>query len=71
MLNRFEYAGRNDKKIKFYKFWLDWNQAKEIYSNEFPEQMLDYIHKNSIVEIVYEPNITDTLRLGIMPVKEG
>src|SRR5690606_38730047 len=27
MLNRFEYAGVNDKKIKNYKFWQEGNEA--------------------------------------------
>jgi putative transposase len=56
MLNRFEYAGRNDKKIKYYKFWQDGNEAKEVYSNEFLDQKLEYIHMNPVVaEIVDEP----------------
>ena len=35
MLNRFEYAGRNDSKIKNFKFWQDGNEAKEIHTTIF------------------------------------
>lgn len=56
LLNRFEYAGANDNKIKNYKFWQDGNEAKEITSNNFLEQKLDYIHQNPVrAEIVSEP----------------
>ncbi len=53
MLNRFEYAGKNDKKIKSYKFWQDGNDAQEIYLNDYFEQKLRYIHENPVkAEIV-------------------
>jgi putative transposase len=53
MINRFEHAGANDKKIKNYKFWQDGNEAKPIYSFEFLKQKKDYIHNNPIkAEIV-------------------
>lgn len=56
MYNRFEYAGQGDKKIKNFKFWQDGNEAKEIHSNAFLEQKLDYIHQNPVMaEIVDEP----------------
>ena len=56
MLNRFEYAGRNNPKIKFYKFWQDGNEPKPIYTNEFLMQKIDYIHQNPVkAEIVNEP----------------
>jgi putative transposase len=56
LLNRFEYAGANDRKIKNYKFWQDGNEAKGITSNNFLEQKLDYIHQNPVrAEIVSEP----------------
>ena len=48
MLNRFGFRGANDKKIKFYKVWKDGNEAKEIYSSEFLQQKLDYIHNNPV-----------------------
>jgi REP-associated tyrosine transposase len=56
MLNRFEFAGRYNPKIKDYKFWKDGNEAKEIHSNSFLEQKLTYIHNNPVVaEIVENP----------------
>jgi REP element-mobilizing transposase RayT len=35
MVNRFEYAGKNDKKIKNYRFWQEGNDAQEIYLNDY------------------------------------
>ena len=56
MLNRFEFAGRYNKKIKNYKFWQDSNKPKEILTGAFLQQKLDYIHQNPVVaEIVQEP----------------
>ncbi|MDD3080288.1 MAG: transposase [Paludibacter sp.] len=53
MLNRFEYAGKNDNKIKNYKFWQDGNDAQGIYLNDYFEQKLNYIHQNPVkAEIV-------------------
>ena len=55
MLNRFEYAGRNHPKVRYYKFWQDGNEPKPIYSNEFLMQKIDYIHQNPVkAEIVNE-----------------
>ncbi len=48
MLNRFEYAGKNDKKIKNMKFWQDGNDAQEIYLNDYFNQKLNYIHENPV-----------------------
>ena len=48
MLNRFEYAGRNYKKIKNYKFWQEGNDAEEIFLNDYFNQKLDYIHQNPV-----------------------
>jgi REP element-mobilizing transposase RayT len=53
LLNLFWYAGKNDKKIKDYKVWQEGNDAKEIYSNEFLDQKMEYIHNNPVrAEIV-------------------
>lgn len=53
MLSEFEFAGRYKSNIKNYKFWQDGNEAKEIHSNAFLEQKLDYIHENPVnAEIV-------------------
>lgn len=57
MLNQFEFAGKYNPKIKDYKFWQDGNEAKEIYTPEFLQQKVDYIHMNPVVaEIVDEPH---------------
>ena len=56
MLNRFEYSGKNDKKIKNYRFWQEGNDAQGIYLNEYFEQKLNYIHYNPVkAEIVNWP----------------
>ncbi|MFA5044851.1 MAG: transposase [Paludibacter sp.] len=53
MLNRFEYAGKNDKKIKNYRFWQEGNDAQSIFFNDYFNQKLNYIHQNPIrAEIV-------------------
>ena len=48
MLNRFEYAGNNDKKITNYKFWQDGNDAQGIFMNDYFDQKLNYIHQNPV-----------------------
>ncbi len=56
MLNRFEFAGRYDKKIKEYRFWQEGNEGKEIHTTEFLIQKLNYIHENPVkAEIVDNP----------------
>jgi REP element-mobilizing transposase RayT len=56
MLNRFEYAGRNDKKIKNYRFWQEGNDAQEIFLMDYFNQKLNYIHQNPVrAEIVNNP----------------
>ncbi len=48
LLDRFEFAGRYNHKIKFYKFWQDGNEAKEINTPEFMQQKLNYVHMNPV-----------------------
>jgi len=48
MLNRFEYAGKNDKKITNYRFWQEGNDAQEIFLNDYFNQKLNYIHDNPV-----------------------
>ena len=48
MLNRFEYAGKNDKKITNYRFWQEGNNAQEIFLNDYFNQKLNYIHENPV-----------------------
>jgi len=56
MLNRFEYAGRNDKKITNYRFWQEGNDAQEIFLQDYFNQKLEYLHQNPVkAEIVNNP----------------
>ncbi len=56
MLDRFEFAGRYNPKIKHLKFWQDGNHPVELFSPEFTKQKLDYIHNNPVEEMfVAEP----------------
>lgn len=56
MINQFEFAGRYDPKITNYTFWQSGNEAKEVHTNDFLFQKLNYIHENPVrVEIVAEP----------------
>ena len=56
LLNLFWYAGKNDKKIKNYKVWQEGTDAKEIHSNEFLDEKMEYIHNNPVrAEIVANP----------------
>ena len=56
ILNRFEYAGKNDKKIKNYRFWQEGNDAQGIFLNDYFNQKLNYIHENPVkAEIVNRP----------------
>lgn len=53
MLNRFEYAGKNDNRIKNFRFWQQGNGAQKIFLNDYFEQKLNYIHQNPVkAEIV-------------------
>ncbi len=48
MLNRFEYAGFNDSKIKDYRFWQEGYHVEEITTTKFLKQKIDYIHQNPV-----------------------
>ena len=48
MLNRFEYAGANDSKIKDYRFWQEGYYVEEILTVKFLKQKIDYIHQNPV-----------------------
>ena len=53
MLNRFEYAGKNDKKRQNYRFMQEGNDAQEIFLNYYFNQKLKSIHENPVkAEIV-------------------
>ncbi len=56
MLDRFSFAGANDKKTKNYHFWQDGYHPELIYSSDFYAQKLNYIHNNPVLkEIVASP----------------
>lgn len=56
MLHRFEFNAHLHSKVRYYKLWQDGNEAKEIFSNDFLEQKLAYIHDNPVrAEWVNEP----------------
>ncbi|GAA4314299.1 REP-associated tyrosine transposase [Nibribacter koreensis] len=56
MLYRFQFPANVQSKVIHYKFWQDGNEAKEIHSNEFLQQKIDYIHQNPVrAEWVQEP----------------
>ena len=48
MLNRFEYAGKNDDKIKNFRFWQQGNDAQGIYLNDYFNKKINYIHENPV-----------------------
>jgi len=48
MLDRFRFAGANDKKITNYRFWQDGYHPELIYSHDFYRQKLNYIHDNPV-----------------------
>lgn len=53
LLNRFEYSGKHDQKIKLYRFWREGNDAQEIFLESYLKQKLNYIHMNPVrAEIV-------------------
>jgi putative transposase len=54
LLDKFEFAGRFNPKIKDFKFWQDGNHPIELYSYEFTRQKLEYIHSNPVEEMFVE-----------------
>jgi putative transposase len=56
MLHKFQFAAVTNPKSHHFKFWQDGNEVKEVYSNEFLQQKVDYIHQNPVrAELVSEP----------------
>ena len=56
MLDRFEFSGRNDKKIKNFRFWQEGTDIQEVFLNDYFEQKMEYIHNNPVKgEIVNAP----------------
>ena len=54
MLARFEYAGKQLKRIKNYKIWQDGNHPIEVITNDIINQKLNYIHNNPVVAYIVE-----------------
>lgn len=54
MLQYFRNRGENLTRIKEYKFWKDGNQAKIIYSSDFFDEKLNYIHNNPVEDMIVE-----------------
>lgn len=52
ILSYFEYKGKCLNRIKKYKFWQDGNHAKEIFSNEYFWEKLNYIHQNPVEDMI-------------------
>ena len=50
MLNRFDFEGKKNKKIKNHKFWQDGNHAIEVFSEKVTWQKINYILQNPVVE---------------------
>lgn len=48
MLDRFWFAGKYNPKIKDFTFWQPGNEPKEIFTPEFFDQKLNYIHDNPV-----------------------
>jgi REP element-mobilizing transposase RayT len=56
LLDKFEFAGRYNPKIKDYKVWQDGYHPVACFSKEFTKQKLDYIHNNPVkAGLVWEP----------------
>ena len=63
---------QNDKKIKNYKVWQEGSDAKEINSNEFLDEKMEYIHNNPVrAEIVANPVDYLYPQQEIIPVKKA
>ena len=56
MLWIFKSKGQKNSKNTNYQFWQQNNHPKELVTNRFMQEKLDYIHKNPVeAEIVDEP----------------
>jgi putative transposase len=56
LLRAFHRAGAKLKRISNYKVWQDGNQPKQLMTNRFIQEKLDYVHNNPVEsEIVDEP----------------
>jgi hypothetical protein len=48
MLKRFEFAAMAHKRNSEFQVWTHENHAVELFSKEFTQQKLDYIHQNTV-----------------------
>jgi putative transposase len=48
MLEIFKQAGEVNSRNSIYQFWRQDNQPKELFSEKFTEQKLNYIHSNPV-----------------------
>ncbi len=52
----FRAAGEKNKKNQKYQLWQQNNQPKELVSNSFKEEKLQYLHRNPVeAGLVWEP----------------
>ena len=54
MLNIFNKMGASNSRNKQYQFWRHTNQPKELFSQKFTQQKLDYIHNNPVAAGIVE-----------------
>jgi hypothetical protein len=58
MLDKFKYNASKNKRNSFYQIWTHDNHPEELFSTEFINQKLNYIHQNpvraGIVQYDYE-----------------
>ena len=56
LIRAFEKAGKHLKRISKYKVWQDGNHPKELETNQFMQEKLEYIHNNPVeAGLVDEP----------------
>jgi hypothetical protein len=48
LLLSFRYAAKGHRRNNEYQVWTHENHPEEIYSNNFIEQKIDYIHNNPV-----------------------
>jgi putative transposase len=48
MVKIFKEAGESNSRNKYYQFWQQDNEPKEIFTKQFALQKLEYIHNNPV-----------------------
>ena len=54
LMDRFQFRGANDSKIKNYKFWQEGQYVETIHSYDFYKEKLNYIHMNPVRQQIVE-----------------